>query len=241
MSSSLTYPDLDIADYMPFLTSATFYNLENQTLPLSPRFSENEESKPGDTMTAPHHTNNSTSCASSGGQVDLAQYDSLPCVGYMADIFGELDDNINSLSSVGNVTANVHQGEVHQRYSTAGRHRVPHKQVERKYRHGLNSKFTELQDMLAEQIAKENAADIEDLGKVGRKMGKAEVLAGAVDYVRTSKHLQQEHERTIARLQAHIKALRDLINCNNCSFYKFAMAMKHTGAKTTQNLGRPES
>jgi hypothetical protein len=104
--------------------------------------------------------------------------------------------------------------------------RVPHKQVERKYRYGINAKVDQLRDLLIDYNNEIDPVDLEDMGEHPRKLSKAIVLSRAIDFIQKSKAQEQQYHKTTALLNERITALQKLINCDNCTFYNFAMEIK---------------
>jgi hypothetical protein len=108
------------------------------------------------------------------------------------------------------------------------RRRLPHNQVERKYRESLNTQLESLRRVvpsLQENQEMCDGADIEDL-PVPSKPSKAVILASATAYIK-----QQEKDRkTMAdenqALKAKVKALQALVKCDDCGLMQYVMDMK---------------
>lgn len=108
------------------------------------------------------------------------------------------------------------------------RRRLPHNQVERKYRESLNTQLDSLRRVVP-SLQQNNrgcdGADIEDL-PTPSKPSKAVILASATAHIK-----QQEKDKKAlvdenALLRARVKALQALVKCDDCSLMQYVMDMK---------------
>jgi hypothetical protein len=113
------------------------------------------------------------------------------------------------------------------------RRRLPHNQVERKYRESLNTQLESLRRVvpsLQQNQAACDGADIEDL-PTPSKPSKAVILASATAYIKQ----QDKDKKTLADenhlLKARIKALQALVKCDDCSLMQYVMDLKINQAK----------
>jgi hypothetical protein len=108
------------------------------------------------------------------------------------------------------------------------RRRLPHNQVERKYRESLNTQLESLRRVVPSLQQNQGAcdgADIEDL-PTPSKPSKAVILASATAYIK-----QQEKDRKSLAdenqlLKARVKALQALVKCDDCSLMQYVMDLK---------------
>jgi hypothetical protein len=112
------------------------------------------------------------------------------------------------------------------------RRRLPHNQVERKYRESLNTQLESLRRVVPslQQNRASDGADIEDL-PAPSKPSKAVILASATAHI---KHVEKERKRLQEEnqlLKARVKALQALVKCDDCSLMQYVMDMKMTPAK----------
>ncbi|KAL6705937.1 hypothetical protein ACN47E_006216 [Coniothyrium glycines] len=108
------------------------------------------------------------------------------------------------------------------------RKRLPHNQVERKYRESLNTQLESLRRVvpsLQQNHGPCEGADIEDLSTPS-KPSKAVILASATAYIKQmdkdKKVLADENQL----LRARVKALQALVKCDDCSLMQYFMDMK---------------
>lgn len=108
------------------------------------------------------------------------------------------------------------------------RRRLPHNQVERKYRESLNTQLESLRRVVPSLQQNQRAcdsADIEDL-PTPSKPSKAVILASATAYIKQmekdKKGLQDENQL----LKTRIKALQALVKCEDCSLMQYVMELK---------------
>jgi len=113
------------------------------------------------------------------------------------------------------------------------RRRLPHNQVERKYRESLNTQLESLRRVVPSLQQNQGAcdgADIEDL-PTPSKPSKAVILASATAYIKQ----QEKDKKALADenhlLKARIKALQALVKCDDCSLMQYVMDLKINQAK----------
>jgi hypothetical protein len=113
------------------------------------------------------------------------------------------------------------------------RRRLPHNQVERKYRESLNTQLESLRRVVPSLQQNQGAcdgADIEDL-PAPSKPSKAVILASATAYIKQ----QEKDKKSLADenhlLRARIKALQALVKCDDCSLMQYVMDLKINQAK----------
>jgi hypothetical protein len=102
--------------------------------------------------------------------------------------------------------------------------RVPHNQVEKKYRENVNAQLEALRRVVPSQNQSSfDGADIEDIGgSSARQPSKAAVLASATSYIR---QLEKDNARMIeemAALKTQNETLQSLVKCEDCSLMKYA-------------------
>lgn len=108
------------------------------------------------------------------------------------------------------------------------RRRLPHNQVERKYRESLNTQMESLRRVVPtlQQDARAcDSADIEDLPTTS-KPSKAVILASATAYIKQ----QEKDKKSLAEenqlLRTRVKALQALVKCDDCSLMQYVMDLK---------------
>lgn len=113
------------------------------------------------------------------------------------------------------------------------RRRLPHNQVERKYRESLNTQLESLRRVVPALQQNQrvcDSADIEDL-PTPSKPSKAVILASATAYIKSMekdrKTLQEENNL----LKSRIKALQALVKCEDCSLMQYVMDLKINQSK----------
>jgi hypothetical protein len=109
------------------------------------------------------------------------------------------------------------------------RRRLPHNQVERKYRESLNTQLDSLRRVVP-ALQQNNqrvmdGADIEDL-PTPSKPSKAVVLASATAYIRQIEKDKKNLADENALLKARVKALQALVKCDDCSLMQYVMNLK---------------
>ena len=113
------------------------------------------------------------------------------------------------------------------------RGRVPHNQVERKYRESLNTQLESLRKAVPElsrppQIC--DGADIEDL-PTPSKPSKAVILASATSYIKQMEKEKRSLVEENRQLKIRLKALQSLVKCDDCGLMQYVMDLKINGAK----------
>jgi hypothetical protein len=113
------------------------------------------------------------------------------------------------------------------------RRRLPHNQVERKYRESLNTQLDSLRRVvpsLQQNGANYDGADIEDL-PTPSKPSKAVILASATAYIKQQEKDKKQLTDENQLLRARIKALQALVKCDDCSLMQYVMDLKINQAK----------
>ncbi|KAF1817544.1 hypothetical protein P152DRAFT_386976 [Eremomyces bilateralis CBS 781.70] len=111
--------------------------------------------------------------------------------------------------------------------------RVPHNQVERKYRESLNTQLEALKNVvpslnpsrIANGLLPCDAGDIEDLASTN-KPSKAVILASATSYIKQVEREKSKLAEENEKLKARIKALQALVKCDDCSLMRYVMDLK---------------
>ncbi|KAF2128149.1 hypothetical protein P153DRAFT_294186 [Dothidotthia symphoricarpi CBS 119687] len=113
------------------------------------------------------------------------------------------------------------------------RRRLPHNQVERKYRESLNTQLESLRRVVPSLQQGQgvcDGADIEDL-PTPSKPSKAVILASATAHI---KQLEKEKKQVADEnllLRTRIKALQALVKCEDCNLMQYVMNLKINQAK----------
>jgi hypothetical protein len=113
------------------------------------------------------------------------------------------------------------------------RRRLPHNQVERKYRESLNTQLDTLRRVvpsLQQSAANCDGPDIEDL-PTPSKPSKAVILASATAYIKQQEKDKKQLADENQLLRARIKALQALVKCDDCSLMQYVMDLKINQAK----------
>ncbi|KAJ4375625.1 hypothetical protein N0V86_007158 [Didymella sp. IMI 355093] len=108
------------------------------------------------------------------------------------------------------------------------RRRLPHNQVERKYRESLNTQLESLRRVvpsLQQDTRVCDGADIEDL-PTPSKPSKAVILASATAHIKQQEKDKKALADENALLRARVKALQALVKCDDCSLMQYVMDMK---------------
>ncbi|KAF2435925.1 hypothetical protein EJ08DRAFT_645594 [Tothia fuscella] len=113
--------------------------------------------------------------------------------------------------------------------------RIPHNEVERKYRDSVNNQMECLQRVVpvlqpTSRIC--DGADIEDL-PVPSKPSKAVILASATSYIKQLEREKKEQKEQNELLQARVKALQTLVKCDDCSLMQYVKNMSIRGGLVT--------
>lgn len=113
------------------------------------------------------------------------------------------------------------------------RRRLPHNQVERKYRESLNTQLESLRKVVPSLQQNQGAcdgADIEDL-PTPSKPSKAVILASATAYIKQQEKDKKSLSDENHLLRARIKALQALVKCDDCSLMQYVMDLKISQSK----------
>lgn len=108
------------------------------------------------------------------------------------------------------------------------RRRLPHNQVERKYRESLNTQLESLRRVVPSLQQNQrgcDGADIEDL-PTPSKPSKAVILASATAYIKQMEKDKKAVAEENQLLKARIKALQALVKCEDCSLMQYVMDLK---------------
>lgn len=108
------------------------------------------------------------------------------------------------------------------------RRRLPHNQVERKYRESLNTQLESLRRVvpsLQQNQRGYDGADIEDL-PAPSKPSKAVILASATAHIKNIEKEKKALHDENQLLKARIKALQALVKCEDCSLMQYVMDLK---------------
>ncbi|KAF1944704.1 hypothetical protein EJ02DRAFT_85747 [Clathrospora elynae] len=108
------------------------------------------------------------------------------------------------------------------------RRRLPHNQVERKYRESLNTQLDSLKRVVPSLQQGQHACDgvdIEDL-PTPSKPSKAVILASATAYIRQMEKDKKSLADENQLLRTRVKALQALVKCDDCSLMQYVMDLK---------------
>lgn len=108
------------------------------------------------------------------------------------------------------------------------RRRLPHNQVERKYRESLNTQLDSLKRVvpsLQQNPRGCDSADIEDL-PTPSKPSKAVILASATAYIKQMEKDKKSLADENQLLRTRVKALQALVKCDDCSLMQYVMDLK---------------
>lgn len=108
------------------------------------------------------------------------------------------------------------------------RRRLPHNQVERKYRESLNTQLESLRRVvpaLQQNGRACDSADIEDL-PAPSKPSKAVILASATAYIKQMEKEKKTMAEENAALRQRMKALQALVKCEDCSLMQYVLDLK---------------
>jgi hypothetical protein len=108
------------------------------------------------------------------------------------------------------------------------RRRLPHNQVERKYRESLNTQLDSLKRVVpslqqGQRVC--DGADIEDL-PAPSKPSKAVILASATAYIKQMEKDKKSLADENQMLRTRVKALQALVKCDDCSLMSYVMDLK---------------
>jgi len=108
------------------------------------------------------------------------------------------------------------------------RRRLPHNQIERKYRESLNTQLESLRRVVPALQQKQracDAADIEDL-PAPSKPSKAVVLASATAYIKQMEKDKMSLQDENQLLRSRVKALQALVKCDDCSLMQYVRDLR---------------
>lgn len=108
------------------------------------------------------------------------------------------------------------------------RRRLPHNQVERKYRESLNTQLESLRRVVPSLQQNQrgcDGADIEDL-PTPSKPSKAVILASATSYIKQMEKDKKSLADENQLLRTRVKALQALVKCDDCSLMQYVMDLK---------------
>lgn len=108
------------------------------------------------------------------------------------------------------------------------RRRLPHNQVERKYRESLNTQLESLRRVVPSLQQGQRAcdgADIEDL-PTPSKPSKAVILASATAHIKQLEKEKKQMADENLLLRTRIKALQALVKCEDCNLMQYVMNLK---------------
>ncbi|KAF2268254.1 hypothetical protein CC78DRAFT_540992 [Lojkania enalia] len=108
------------------------------------------------------------------------------------------------------------------------RRRLPHNQVERKYRESLNTQLESLRRVVPSLQQNQRScedADIEDL-PTASKPSKAVILASATAYIKQMEKEKKAMQDENTILRNRVKALQALVKCDDCSLMQYVMDLK---------------
>jgi hypothetical protein len=108
------------------------------------------------------------------------------------------------------------------------RRRLPHNQVERKYRESLNTQLDSLKRVVPSLQQGQGAcdgADIEDL-PTPSKPSKAVILASATAYIKQMEKDKKSLADENQLLRTRVKALQALVKCDDCSLMQYVMDLE---------------
>jgi len=109
------------------------------------------------------------------------------------------------------------------------RRRLPHNQVERKYRESLNTQLDSLRRVVPalqqNQRNLSDGADIEDL-PAPSKPSKAVILASATAHIRQIEKDKKSLAEENLLLRQRVKALQALVKCDDCSLMQYVVNLK---------------
>jgi len=110
--------------------------------------------------------------------------------------------------------------------------RVPHNQVEKKYRENVNAQLEALRRVVPvskQQLVGFDGLDIEDLPMSTRQPSKAVVLSSATAYIRQLEKDNKKLLEELAALKTQNKTLQSLVKCDDCSLMNYARNWKIRG------------
>jgi hypothetical protein len=112
--------------------------------------------------------------------------------------------------------------------------RIPHNEVERKYRDSVNNQMECLRrvvPLLQPTSRVCDGADMEDL-PTPSKPSKAAILASATAYIKQLEREKKEQKEQNDMLQARVKMLQALVKCDDCSLMQYVKNIRIRGGTT---------
>jgi hypothetical protein len=112
--------------------------------------------------------------------------------------------------------------------------RIPHNEVERKYRDSVNNQMDCLRRVVpvlqpTPRIC--DGADMEDL-PAPSKPSKAAILASATAYIKQLEREKKEQKEQNEMLQARVRMLQSLVKCDDCSLMQYVKNIRIKGGST---------
>jgi hypothetical protein len=115
--------------------------------------------------------------------------------------------------------------------------RVPHKQVEKRYRTNVNAQLEALRRVVPvskQQLVGFDGLDMEDLAAAGsinaaRQPSKAVVLSSATAYIKQLENDNARLQEEIRALKGQNNTLQSLVKCDDCSLMKYVKRWKIQG------------
>jgi len=107
--------------------------------------------------------------------------------------------------------------------------RVPHNQVEKKYRENVNAQLEALRRVVPvskQQLVGFDGLDIEDLASSARQPSKAVVLSSATAYIKQLEKDNAQLREEMAALKAQNSTLQSLVKCDDCSLMNYVRRWK---------------
>jgi hypothetical protein len=115
-----------------------------------------------------------------------------------------------------------------------GKKRIPHNEVERKYRDSVNNQMDCLRRVIPDLRPSPkicDGTDIEDL-PAPSKPSKAVILASATAYIKKMEKEKKDLKAELELCELRVKALQALVKCDDCSLMQYVMNMNLRGGKT---------
>jgi hypothetical protein len=138
------------------------------------------------------------------------------------------EDRVRTKSETTEETSTKESPQAHDDGKPKSRRRLPHNQVERKYRESLNTQLDSLKRVvpsLQQNPRACDSADIEDL-PAPSKPSKAVILASATAYIKQMEKERKSLADENQMLRTRVKALQALVKCDDCSLMQYVMDLK---------------
>ncbi|KAF2101020.1 hypothetical protein NA57DRAFT_55086 [Rhizodiscina lignyota] len=129
--------------------------------------------------------------------------------------------------------------------ASRGRGRMPHNQVERKYRESINAQLEGLRRVIPslQQPPSDTCngaadrADIEDLPNPAlNKPSKAVILSSATSYIKQLERERQKEKSENDKLKERVKLLEKIVRCEDCEVLGWFRGMKLADGKAVRNM-----